>query len=158
MFCYRTKRVTAHIPNTGGPSILYRYGKCSAAILHVLRPAFPIQVGQVYPIGMANVLLPHYHTTRVTTRITHSSLFNLFLIYLMPSHPWRSCQDETGEWVSRCFKPSQSQRIISGLGETFRKIYKRERTKQAGTRPEENSEKAESCQESLWNEIQLKGP
>ena len=25
-------------------------------------------------------------------------------------------------------------------------------------RPEEQSEKAESCRENLWNEIQLKGP
>ena len=28
----------------------------------------------------------------------------------------------------------------------------------AEIRPEEQSEKAESCRENLWNEIQLKGP
>ena len=32
-----------------------------------------------------------------------------------------------------------------------------ERTNKAEIRPEEQSEKAESCQENLWNEIQLKG-
>ena len=32
-----------------------------------------------------------------------------------------------------------------------------ERTNTAEMRPEEQSEKAESCQENLWNEIQLKG-
>ena len=30
-------------------------------------------------------------------------------------------------------------------------------TNKAETRPEEQSEKAESCRENLWNEIQLKG-
>ena len=33
-----------------------------------------------------------------------------------------------------------------------------ERTIKAELRLEEQSEKAESCQENLWNEIQLKGP
>ena len=33
-----------------------------------------------------------------------------------------------------------------------------ERTIKAEQGPEEQSEKAESCQENLWNEIQLKGP
>ena len=33
-----------------------------------------------------------------------------------------------------------------------------ERTNKAEIRPEEQSEKAESCQENLCNEIQLKGP
>ena len=37
------------------------------------------------------------------------------------------------------------------------KRYIVERTNQAEIRPEEQSEKAESCQENLWNEIQLKG-
>ena len=32
-----------------------------------------------------------------------------------------------------------------------------ERTSKAEIRPEEQSEKAESCRENLWNEIQLKG-
>ena len=31
-------------------------------------------------------------------------------------------------------------------------------TNMAEIRPEEQSEKAESCRENLWNEIQLKGP
>ena len=33
-----------------------------------------------------------------------------------------------------------------------------ERTNKAEIRPEEQSEKAESCRENLWNEIQFKGP
>ena len=33
-----------------------------------------------------------------------------------------------------------------------------ERTNKAGIRPEEQREKAESCRENLWNEIELKGP
>ena len=47
---------------------------------------------------------------------------------------------------------------MSGLRETFIKRYIVERTNKAETRPEEQSEKAESCRENLWNEIQLKGP
>ena len=55
--------------------------------------------------------------------------------------------------VSWCFKPSQPQRIISGLKESFIKRYIAERTNK-----EVQSEKAESCRENLWNEIHLKGP
>ena len=44
--------------------------------------------------------------------------------------------------VSWCFKPSQPQRIISGLKETFIKKYIVERTNKAETRPEEQSEEA----------------
>ena len=62
------------------------------------------------------------------------------------------------ELVSRCFKPSQPQWIISGLRETFSKRYIAERTSRAEYRPEKQSEKAESCRDYLWNEIQLKGP
>ena len=32
------------------------------------------------------------------------------------------------------------------------------RTDKAEIRPEEQSKKAESCKENLWNEMQLKGP
>ena len=53
------------------------------------------------------------------------------------------------------FWPSQQQRIISGLKETFLIV---ERTNKAEIRPDEQNEKAESCRENLWNEIQLKGP
>ena len=61
--------------------------------------------------------------------------------------------------VSSCFKPSQPQRIISGLRETFTKRYNIvERTNKAEIRPEEQSEKAENCWENLWNEMQIKGP
>ena len=59
--------------------------------------------------------------------------------------------------VSKCFKPNQPQKIILGLRETFVKRYIPDRTDEAETRPEEQSEKAESCRENLWNEIQLKG-
>ena len=45
-----------------------------------------------------------------------------------------------------------------GLKKTFIKIYIVERTNKAETRPEEESEKAESCREILWNEMQFKGP
>ena len=38
----------------------------------------------------------------------------------------------------------------------MKKIVKR--TSEAETGPEEQSEKAESSQENLWNETQLKGP
>ena len=63
-----------------------------------------------------------------------------------------------GYLVSRCFKPSQPQRIISGLKETFIKRYIAERTNKAEIRLEEQSGKVESCRENLRNEIQLKGP
>ena len=60
-----------------------------------------------------------------------------------------------GSWF---LKPSQPQRIISGLRETFTQRYIVERTSKAGIRPLEQTEKARSCRESLWNKIQLKGP
>ena len=47
--------------------------------------------------------------------------------------------------ITGCLKPSQPQRIISGLRETFVKRYTVERTNKADIRPEEQSEKAESC-------------
>ena len=62
------------------------------------------------------------------------------------------------ELVSWCFKPSQPQRITSGLKETFIKRYVVESIRKAEIRPEEESEKGKSCREDLWNEIQLKGP
>ena len=46
---------------------------------------------------------------------------------------------------------------MSELKETFVKKYIAERTNKAEIRPKEQSEKAESCRENLWNEIQLKG-
>ena len=60
--------------------------------------------------------------------------------------------------VSRCFKPSQPQRNILGLSEIFIEKYMVERTNEAELRPEEQSEKVESCRKNLWNEIQLKEP
>ena len=59
--------------------------------------------------------------------------------------------------VNWCFEPSQPLGIISGLKETFTKRYKVERTNKAEVRPEEQSEKAESCREDSWNEVQVKG-
>ena len=44
-----------------------------------------------------------------------------------------------------------------GLKKTFIKIYIVERTNKAETRPEEESEKVESCRENLCNKIQVKG-
>ena len=52
--------------------------------------------------------------------------------------------------VSWYFEPSQPQRIISGLRETFVKIYILKRTSMADMRPKEQSEKAESCRDNLW--------
>ena len=60
--------------------------------------------------------------------------------------------------ASWCFEPSQPQGIISGLKETFIKRYIVERTSKAELRPQEQNEKTQSCQENLWNEIQLTGP
>ena len=57
-----------------------------------------------------------------------------------------------------CFEPSQPLVITSGLKETFIKRYILKRTNKAEKRPEEPSEKTESCRQNLWNEIQLKGP
>ena len=57
------------------------------------------------------------------------------------------------ELVNWSFEPSQPLGIISGLKETFIKRYIAERTNKAETRLEEQSEKMESCQENLWNEI-----
>ena len=66
-----------------------------------------------------------------------------------------SLQQQLVNW---CFELSQRLGILLGLKETFIKRYMVERTNKAEIRPEEQSEKAESCRENLWNEIQLKGP
>ena len=69
-----------------------------------------------------------------------------------------SCRENLwNEIVNGCFEPSQPLGIISGLKETFIKRYIVERTNKAEIRPEEQTEKAESCGENLCNEIQLKG-
>ena len=49
----------------------------------------------------------------------------------------------------KCFKRSQPQRNISWLTETVIKRYIVERTSKAELRPEEQSEKAESCRKNL---------
>ena len=49
--------------------------------------------------------------------------------------------------VSWCFKPSQPLWIISGLEKTFKKRYVVERTNKKEIRPEEHSQKTESCRE-----------
>ena len=67
----------------------------------------------------------------------------------------RQTEIERESW---CFKPSQPQRIISGLRETFIKRYIVERASKPELRLEEQREKAEGCREILWNEMQLKGP
>ena len=50
--------------------------------------------------------------------------------------------------VKWCFEPSQPLVIISGLKETFVKRYIVERTNKVEVRPEEQSEKTESCREN----------
>ena len=62
------------------------------------------------------------------------------------------------ELVSWCFKHNQPQRIIWVLRETFIKTYIAESTNKVEIRPGEQSEKAESCQENVWNKLQLKEP
>ena len=52
---------------------------------------------------------------------------------------------------------STTQDYIRAEGE-FHKRYVVETTNKAEIRPEEQSEKTESCREKLWSEIQLKGP
>ena len=47
---------------------------------------------------------------------------------------------------------------IRAEGDFHKERYTAERTNKAEIRPEEQSEKAESCRENLWQEIQLKGP
>ena len=54
--------------------------------------------------------------------------------------------------------PVNHKGFFSGLRETFIKRYVVERTKKAEIRPEEQTEKAESCRENSWNEIQFKEP
>ena len=68
----------------------------------------------------------------------------------------RHCQQNLS--VSWCFMPSQPQRVLPGLRETFIKKYVAAMTSEAEIRPEGQSEKAESCRENLGNELQLKGP
>ena len=48
--------------------------------------------------------------------------------------------------------------IISGLRETFIKRNVAERANKAELRSEEQTKKAKSCRENVWNEIELKGP
>ena len=67
-------------------------------------------------------------------------------------------QYEMEQLVSQLvLKPNQLQRITSGLRETFIKKYILERTRKVDITPEKQSEKAGSCRENLWHEIQLKG-
>ena len=47
---------------------------------------------------------------------------------------------------------------MTAEGDFHKERYMVERTNMAEIRPGEQSEKAESCRENLWNEIQLKGP
>ena len=68
---------------------------------------------------------------------------------------WEPAPNDIVSWY---FKPSQPQKIVSGPRETFIDRYIVERTSKAEIRPEEQSEKAESCRENSWDEIQLKGP
>ena len=52
----------------------------------------------------------------------------------------KTTTEERSREVSRCFKPSQPQRIISGLRESFIKRYILERTNKAEIRPGEQRE------------------
>ena len=91
----------------------------------------------------------------------HSACFmtwqTLSLNSLQPDSGSQNCV-LVNQLVNWCFEPSQPLRIILGPKETFIKRHIVERTNKAEKRPEEQSEKTEICWESLWNEIQLKGP
>ena len=50
-------------------------------------------------------------------------------------------------WLVSAFSPVNHKGFISGLKETFIKRYIAERASKAELRPEEQSEKAESCRE-----------
>ena len=72
--------------------------------------------------------------------------------------PWSVGNAEVGKrsagrvsLINWCFKPSQPQRIISGLRETLIERYIVERASKAEIRPEVQSEKAGSCRENLRN-------
>ena len=57
------------------------------------------------------------------------------------------------------FEPRKPLGIISGLKKTFMKRYVVGRTNKAEIRPEEHSEKTDSCWENeFMTEIQVKGP
>ena len=60
-------------------------------------------------------------------------------------------QKKKKNFVSWCFEPSQPQGITSGLRlrKIFLKRYTVKRTNKAEKRPEEQSEKAESCRDNL---------
>ena len=93
------------------------------------------------------------------SRVFLSTLLSLSLsVSVCPSLSLSVCLSPSPCVASWCFKPSQPQRITSGLKETFKKRYIVERISKAEIRPGEQSEKAESCWENLWNEIQLEGP
>ena len=59
------------------------------------------------------------------------------------------------ELVSWCFEPSQPQGIISEQKEIFIKRHIVERINKAEVRPEEQSEKTESCRKNFWNVLVL---
>ena len=66
-----------------------------------------------------------------------------------------SCSRQLVNW---CFEPSQPLRTTSRLKETFIQRHIVERTNKIKIKPEKQSEKTESCRETVWNEIHLKGP
>ena len=85
----------------------------------------------------------------------HSEL--LFLHTLLCAVWWYcvNCKWLVSELLSWCFKPSQPQRILPGLKETFIKRYIVERTNKALIRPEDQSEKAELLGEFMkWNTVE----
>ena len=91
-------------------------------------------------------------------RVYLQYLRRFFCVAVLLSEPELTCAVRVQKFVNWCFQPSQPQRIISRLTETFIKRYIVDRTNKKELRSEEQSEKAESCRENLWNEIQLKGP
>ena len=60
--------------------------------------------------------------------------------------------------LNRSHTKKKSKSLNKKIRETCKKRCISERTSKTEITPEDQSEKAESCWENLWNEIQLKGP
>ena len=93
----------------------------------------------------------------VSLKLLRPRYTTLYAFFLLATALLHKCT-QVSVFVNWCFEPSQPLGIISGMKETFIKRCTVERTNKAEIRPEEQSQKTESCREKWWNEIQLKGP
>ena len=93
-----------------------------------------------------------------TLDTAHEKKKKIHRIHCKRSLLYRLVQCHRVSWLVGALSPVKPQRTTSGLRETFIKRYIAEGTNKAEMRLEKQSEKAQSCRENLWNEIQLKGP